>query len=272
MWDDLYVHRFTTIPTWIKVAALGLLALITVGAWALLFDAHRTPPAPTHSPSPRVSESPSPSQSQDEEQEEEANTLYEPHVVAFIGDGYSTGSTLSDASQRWTTLLSDEFGWDEQNFALDGSGYISALFADGNYAGQVSEVIDAAPDVVIISGGRNDLVHSTGAVSEAAASLFSSLREGLPESVILVVNPWWDSSAPPAGLTAMADSISQIASDAGVVYLDTGAPLTDPSQFAGETINPNEEGHVALALAVQTALTDQWPDIQSDGADEEEAE
>lgn len=265
MWDDHGVHRFSSIPTWIKVSALAVLTIVTVAAWAFLFDAHRTPPPTTYTSVPRVSEEPTAVEEEEEAEEEEATqTPVEPPIVAFLGDGYSTGSTLEDESGRWTTLLSSELGWEEENFALDGSGYISAIVQNGNYAGQVESVVAAEPDLVIISGGRNDLVQSTAAVTEAATSLFQQLREQLPESLIIVVNPWWDSSPQPGEFAILTESISQAASEAGVIYIDSGAPLNDPSLFSGGTINPNSDGHVALAAAVREAITEQLSDDDQD--------
>lgn len=256
------------IPGWVKIVAILVLAILTVGTWALLFDAHRTPPSNSYTPAPRVTEEPSPSPADDTE----PSATDEQAVIAFIGDGYTTASALGDDESRWTSLVSAALGWEEVNLGIDGAGYLGDLPESGAYADQIEAAVAANPEIVMISGGRNDLGRNGPAVREAAASLFSTLQEQLPDATIVVVSPWWDASPETWEYLNLRDSVTLGAEDAGVLVLETGAPLSDPALFLEGTINPNTDGHAALSDAVLVAIEElgtQEQDVDDEAADEQ---
>ena len=102
-------------------------------------------------------------------------------VVAFLGDSYSKGIGASSNGKRWTTLVSAAMGWSELNLAEGGSGYTTTYLGQKtDYSIKLEVIAAAQPDIVVVSGGRNDYEAGTSAVVGAiAASLF--VKQSTPQ-------------------------------------------------------------------------------------------
>ncbi|MGO3648616.1 SGNH/GDSL hydrolase family protein [Agrococcus casei] len=238
----------------IRIVGILLLAALTAGAWLILIQSHRTPPESDYvSPSvsaPTTTPTESPSASE---------AVEEPLTVAFLGDSYTTGAGSSAEDQRWTSLVAESAGWSESNFGWGGTGYVAAPFIEGEqrlaYGDRVADIVEQSPDVIIISGGRNDVGQDPALVRQEALELFTQLTEQLPETSVLVLSPWWDASEPPFEFSQIVESIRSAAEEANVSYIDTGLPLTDPALIAADGVHPNDDGYAAIAEAVTAALS-----------------
>lgn len=240
----------------LRTVGILLLAAVTAAAWFALVQSHRTPPASDYvSPSTLTPPAPTPTSSETDEQAEESA---EATVVAFLGDSYTAGIGASEADNRWTTLLAEAAGWSEQNFGAEGTGYVAAPFINNEqsvpYTARVEAIIAENPEVVIVSGGRNDVGQDTAEVQAAASEIFTSLREALPDVTIIVIEPWWDSTNEPFGFAEVADAVRTAAQEAGVTYIETGEVLSDPSLISADGVNPNDDGYRAIADAISGAL------------------
>lgn len=175
-------------------------------------------------------------------------------TAAFLGDSYTEGAgSTQDRLSRWTTLAARELGWDEKNFGIGGTGYVQGE----NYLSRVDEVIAANPDIVVVSGGRNDVSAPLVEVQANATEMFAALREGLPEATIIAVSPWWDASEPPNELTAIRDAVEDAVADANGVFVDAGQPLAGQSALLSDDgVHPNNSGYDALAEAVIPLLNE----------------
>ena len=118
--------------------------------------------------------------------------------AAFIGDSVAAGAGASTPSKRWTTLLSTANGWTEINVAHAQTGYLRAgskapCTADSCPASRPPpQPRSAGVDLVIITGGANDLGEDPATAVASVAATLTTLRTGLPNAQIVVVNPWWD--------------------------------------------------------------------------------
>lgn len=178
-------------------------------------------------------------------------------VVAFLGDSYSKGIGASTSGSRWTTLVSASMGWSELNLAEGGSGYTTTYLGQKTDYGIKLDVIAAAqPDIVVVSGGRNDYEAGTSSITRAvAASLYSAIKSAAPEAELVVTRPIWDSTRPPAEFATLGDGVHEAARTAGARYLDIGEPLTDrPEMIDPDGLHPNDAGHRAIAEAVVRAI------------------
>lgn len=178
-------------------------------------------------------------------------------VVVFLGDSYSEGVGASTFGKRWTTLASAALGWSEINASAAGMGYTTSYEGQPtDYSTRVDVVAAARPDIVVISGGRNDLqAGSPTDVRSAAATLFARVEAAAPAARVLVVGPLWDSSTPPAAFADLRSSVRQAAMDANVENLDIGQPLAgDDSLIASDHLHPSDLGHRAIAETVVMAL------------------
>ncbi|GAB3526541.1 SGNH/GDSL hydrolase family protein [Arthrobacter monumenti] len=188
-----------------------------------------------------------------------------PPVVAFIGDSYAEGQGASAEENRWTTLLSEQLGWVEMNFARGGSGYVSAVTDNAelacgldycpSYSEMVDKVAEAEPDIVFVSGGRND-TGTAGFVLEAKINdLYMNLRKELPEAKIVATNPVWAANDKPFGAPMFGATVKSAVKAAGGTYVDIGQPLEGrPELIAEDGLHPNDAGHEVLAEETVDAL------------------
>ncbi|OZD78700.1 hypothetical protein CH260_02530 [Rhodococcus sp. 05-2256-B2] len=178
-------------------------------------------------------------------------------VVAFLGDSYSKGIGASSNGQRWTTLVSAAMGWSELNLAEGGSGYTTTYLGQKtDYAIKLDVVAAAQPDIVVVSGGRNDYEAGTASVTGAvASSLFAAIKAAAPNTEVLVTSPIWDATEPPADFPTLIDGVKAATASAEARYLDIGEPLADhPDMIDPDGLHPNNEGHQIIASAVVSAL------------------
>ena len=162
-------------------------------------------------------------------------------TVAFLGDDYTTGTGASANAARFTTLVCKRLGVTEQNFGADGAGYASPSAA-GAYTPRVAQVVAAKPDVVVVSGGRNDVLDHADTVAAHATTLFTTLHAELPNAVLVAVAPFWGDSAPQAALAKIADSIRRAVEAAGGTYLDIADPPTRAPGVDGRRRRPQRRG------------------------------
>ena len=86
---------------------------------------------------------------------EQAGTTGTGTRVAFYGDSYTLGTGASDYANRWSTIISEERGWDEFNPSVNGLGFINNRTKFGSVVGRNLCVTEWANP----RGGRN-MTHS----------------------------------------------------------------------------------------------------------------
>ncbi len=181
-------------------------------------------------------------------------------TVAFIGDAYTLAPSADDPA--WTSVAADELGW--RPVEVDpGAGYDTSLTGAeaSDYCGKsscpayqdlVGEVTGETPDIVVISGGRND---GRKGIGGAAEELFSTLKEDLPDARIVVLSPFYDDDPAPSWLDKQSAALEKAAGDVGVEFVDVGRPLEGKADLVGEDGKlPNAAGQEAIGKAVASAL------------------
>ncbi len=188
-------------------------------------------------------------------------------VVAFLGDSYTAGVGASPG-RAWPDLLASSLGWDSyKSFAHGGTGYATAVTKNAmrvcgldqcpSYAEVLPRVIDYAPTLVIVSGGRNDTRRTVEQVETGAKRLFESLSAALPEATVVVTSPIWDAREHPAKLDRLTAVIRLAAADSNATYLDLGEPFAGkPELITGDLVHPNDAGYELLARTVAKGLVD----------------
>ncbi|PZS29905.1 MAG: SGNH/GDSL hydrolase family protein [Pseudonocardiales bacterium] len=179
-----------------------------------------------------------------------------PHLVAaFVGDSYTVGFGASDLSHRWSTLVAQHFGWTEKNFGIGGTGYAAAAPA---YPTRIPAVAAVNPEVVIVSGGFNDLIQGVTDIQfqQAAYMTFALLRSALPRARIVAIRPFYPASPPTPRVPVIAEAVRQAVTAVGGIYLDIGSPLAgQTADMSIDQIHPNDTGYRSLADAVEGAYT-----------------
>lgn len=186
-------------------------------------------------------------------------------LAVFIGDSYSAGVGASSEQKRFVNRVAYAEGWTMVNLANGGTGYaVSAGIAGCGktycppYKGALSKVAALHPDIVVVSGGRNDLNASDAAIDRAVDSFFPALRTVAPNATIYATSPLWDDSSTPARLTALGPVVRSAAEGVDGRYLDIGQPLLGEKAYVGlDSVHPSDLGHGVIAEAVVAALAKQ---------------
>ena len=238
--DSLGNHRLKAA---LKAASVALLAAVVGGAgWLLAGRAQASTPSISPPPVTQTPGSP------------------ERPVAAFIGDSLVQG--VGGKGVRWTTLTAEAKGWSEVNLGRGGTGFVTTAGPEGcglktcpSFPEMAPDAIEAQPDIVIISGGQND---GRADVADASLTLFSTLREALPDARIIVTSPPWRASATPAFLTSMGETLKRNAKTAGIEYLDIGNPLRGRTElFTDDGVHPNADGYRELAKVITRLIRDE---------------
>ncbi|MGH8861382.1 MAG: SGNH/GDSL hydrolase family protein [Jatrophihabitantaceae bacterium] len=174
--------------------------------------------------------------------------------TAFLGDDYTLGTGASSKAKSWTTLVSDALGLDPVVVGDNGAGYAKPAQDGRIYADLVDRVVAAKPTLVVVSGGRNDVVDDVATLDEAATTLFAELRNRLPDATIVAVAPLWGDSAHPAKLTPVDNAVQAGVRLANGSYLDIQDPLHGHPKWMADDAHPNDKGYAAIADAVSSAL------------------
>lgn len=180
-------------------------------------------------------------------------------VTLFLGDSYTEGSGLAteDLPTRWSTVLAARLGWTEVNAGCNGSGYTRPGSVCGNnYVERLPLLADAAPDVIIVSGGVNDLGATELMIDTQVREIFTALRETFPDAELYAVNGiYYTGTETPPLLAYLNESVSHAVTLAGGTYLDIGDPLLGHPELMGpDRVHPNPAGHELIADLTQDAL------------------
>lgn len=185
-----------------------------------------------------------------------------PPLAVFVGDSYAAGTGASSAAHRWANLVAVSEGWRIRNLALGGTGYLATSAGPGcgrphctAFEGVLGELQTLDPDIVIVSGGRNDTTYPATAVSSAIDAFFPALRRAAPHARLVAVSPIWDASDPPRRLSEISGDVRSAVLGVQGVFLPVGEPLHGhPGWLAADGLHPSDRGHRAIADAVLRTL------------------
>lgn len=183
-----------------------------------------------------------------------SSALARPLVVAYLGDDWTSGEGATKQSKRFTTVMSHRLDVTEMNFGADGTGYAQSSTSGSNYRGRLEDVVAANPDVVVVSGGRNDVLNDPAAGVTQATRLFTKLHERLPGAKLVAIRPFWGDSDPPPELDTLASAIQQAVTNAGGTYLDIADPIHGHPEFMANDADPDDDGYAAIAKALRGPL------------------
>lgn len=179
--------------------------------------------------------------------------------VAFLGDDYTSGAGATSPRAGWTAQVATALHVDATTVAENGAGYVQQGVDGDAYAALVDKVVAAEPDVVVVSGGRNDVGYPAGQVRRAAQRLFATLHSRLPDARLVAIAPWWGDSAHPAKLTKVDTAVQDGVEAVHGAYLDVPDALRGHPAWMADLADPNDRGYAAIATSLIDPLRAQLP-------------
>ena len=208
-------------------------------------------------------------------------------TVAFLGDSITCGYGLSDVNQRYTALLSQDLGLEEENYGITGTLIAQAGLnrTDGRDYVSRMHLIEHA-DIAVIFGGTNDYFWSDTPIRggtddryfahavETLCQYVSRVRAG---RITLIVTPyphngvgnyfggqtWKTASRHDTDTTNFcghtladyASTMEEICTSYGIPCLNLHRNFEfDHRRHTLDGCHPNEEGHQLLAEVIGNQL------------------
>lgn len=168
-------------------------------------------------------------------------------VVAFYGDSLTFGLGATSPDRRWSSLLCAARGWTEVNPSVSGLGFVKARAGTD----MLGPIVAAAPDLVIVALGHNDLllVDTEGSQVRAAISAdLRRLRTGLPGARIVVLALFSPLSFEPPQVRAINGWLREAADDADATFVPkTAGWLVGRPDWTVDGIHFSDAGNAAIA-------------------------
>ncbi|MGC5171035.1 SGNH/GDSL hydrolase family protein [Micromonospora sp. DT81.3] len=180
-------------------------------------------------------------------------------VVAFYGDSYTRGTGASDPSLRWSTRIAQERGWREFNPSVDGLGFVNNRTE--TRADLPGEIIEADPDIVLVTMGLNDAFsydRAGSGIRDQIEKDFERLKTELPDARFVVVEPFWYTSDRPASIEAIVGWVEAAADDIGADYIPGASRWIQgrEGEMAADGLHPNDDGYELITQRMDAALSD----------------
>jgi lysophospholipase L1-like esterase len=174
----------------------------------------------------------------------------------FVGDSFSAGGYDGvQPQQAFPCRTANELGWRCLLDAVGATGYQadgSAFgFSGRSYGQRLAQTRQTYPDpdVIIVSGGRNDDPLLIGAASQA---YLSGLAEVYPSARLYVLEPFWMGEVPPA-VTAARLAVEASAASAGATWIPTADWLA-PADLSWDLVHPTLTGQQAITERLVAVL------------------
>lgn len=175
-------------------------------------------------------------------------------LIAFLGDDWTAGTGATGRPKRFTTLVCAQIGAREKNFGVAGTGYAKSSASGGAYESRIAAVVAAHPQIVVVSGGRNDNVDAPATAAAHARALFATLHTKLPDALLIAIAPFWGDSDLPPSMVALGAAVQDGVTAAGGTYLDVPDPIHGHPSFMKDLADPNDQGYAAIAAALAPEL------------------
>lgn len=181
-------------------------------------------------------------------------------IVAFYGDSYTLGTGASDVSLRWSTQISQQHGWREFNPSVNGLGFVNNRQSfDGNDL--PGQIIAQDPEIVFVTMGLNDnfTYDFAGAqIEEQIDADLERLTTELPEARIIMVEPFWYTSARPASLETIISWVREAAERYELEHISGASEWIagKPGLMAEDGLHPNDAGYALMTDLMNDELAE----------------
>lgn len=178
-------------------------------------------------------------------------------VVAFYGDSFALGAGASQEWLRWSTLLSEQREWNEYNPSVNGLGFVARRELLGTLD-VVDQIVYESPDVVICALGYNDLALLPGRADDVRTAISEDFDRlaAIPGVHVVVMAPPRPAGGSVADFDQLVGWMQEAALSHSFDFLADGFTVLDghPEWLASDGVHPNDDGHRAIAEAVNDSL------------------
>ncbi|MBB2909256.1 lysophospholipase L1-like esterase [Streptosporangium becharense] len=169
----------------------------------------------------------------------------------ILGDSFTVGSGPVRAWDAYAALAARELGWQPVIAGASGTGYVNPGRVRRTFRQSFLRELSwrPEPDLLLISGGRNDRRIGAGRIRAAAVDLLELARRTWPDTRIAVIGPIWMTEAP-GWAYRVRDAVATATDEAGVPFLDPLEPRGGRwgrGTVLPDRVHPTATGHARLA-------------------------
>jgi acyl-CoA thioesterase-1 len=166
-------------------------------------------------------------------------------TVAVLGDSYVAGDGLPDRTARWVNVLADTNDVAVRFDGIGGTGFVNGGCVSQPYAERVG-VLNEPADIVVVTGGLNDLMASADELRDGANRALSAIDS---DAKVFLIGP---TDTPARGHVAWVDDVlAAVASEHGATYVPaSGWDLL----YLPDQTHLSEDGHRQYAQHVAAAI------------------
>jgi lysophospholipase L1-like esterase len=158
----------------------------------------------------------------------------------ILGDSFTEPTGADNYFTGWGGVACQILGLEPGTSGSGSTGYVAnGTTPRVNFLGRVLwDVINQAPDYVIIAGGINDSAIAPTTIQAAATELYRQIQVALPKAQIYVVGNFYP-RAPTTTVLAISDAIKNAAlsrsipfidTQNGTIYTEDGTQLANPAR------------------------------------------
>ena len=178
--------------------------------------------------------------------------------IVLLGDSYCSGAGSTNLINSWSSIFVARMGAHVINLCKGSTGFVSegtglsgcGVQFCGNYRFNLSQLgVSNTPDLIIISGGRNDFSMSTKTISIALKELIDYAQFKFQRSKIILISPFWDSTDFPRIGKELKLIEERVAVARGVIFINGAEDILKyrADAISRDGIHPNDLGHRLIA-------------------------
>lgn len=126
-----------------------------------------------------------------------------PPVVFALGDSYTMGIRGITPERAYAAEAARTLGWQVVLAGHAGTGFVGTGLTGKTFGTLFDEQLGwrPTPDMVLVSGGHNDVWYPPGLVEQRAVALLGEIRRRWPHAHVVLMGPLWGGDPGPTALT-----------------------------------------------------------------------
>ncbi|MFF5260170.1 SGNH/GDSL hydrolase family protein [Actinomadura viridis] len=142
-------------------------------------------------------------------------------VVFMLGDSYTVGIRGIKAERAYAAETARLLGWQIVVAGMARTGFAGTGGTGETFASLYTEQLAwrPTPDMVVVSGGHNDVGQPPGLVAQKARRLMETLQQRWPRTQVVLMGPLWGGDPGPKALR-VRDVLREVARTMRIPFVD----------------------------------------------------